>query len=416
MASDLPSVTKPRILIIGAGFGGMATAVRLKREIAAEVTLVSYRNFHLFTPLLYQTATGLVDMDHLAQTVRPQARKHGFRFLEGEVTAVDLDARKVQTSSGELAYDYLVLAVGSVNNDFGIKGAAENTLSLKTINDGRLMHDRIVGAMERAAVERDDATRRALLSFVVIGAGPTGVELAGSIRDFVKVMAKDYPEVKERPRVAIVEALTTVLPGQTDYVVRKASESLAARGIEVRTSSKVVEVSERGVLLQGGELIESSNVFWTAGVKPPKLIESLRVDKERGRVKVDGFLRVSGHPEVFALGDFVHFFDPRVGRRLPENASVAFQQGKWLAKSLPDLIAGRTVEPFVFLDRGFMISLGRNAGIADLGWFKTSGFLGWMLWRVVHLSLISTSRNRLGVVFDWTFAYLNRRNVAHTES
>jgi NADH dehydrogenase len=414
MASDITRVTKPKILIVGAGFGGMATAVHLKRDIAAEVTLVSYRNFLLFSPLLYQTSTGLVDMDHLAQTVRPQARKHGFRFLEGEVTSVDLDARKVQTSFGELPYDYLVLAVGSVNNDFGIKGAAENTLPLKTINDGELMHNKIVGAMERAAVERDDATRRALISFVVIGAGPTGVELAGSIRDFVRVMAKDYPDIKESPRVSIVEALPTVLPGQSEYAVRKAAESLAKRGIEVRTSSKVVEVSERGVLLQGGDLIESVNVFWTAGVKPPKLVESLKVDKERGRVKVDDFLRVSGHPEVFAMGDFVHCFDARVGKRLPENAAVAFQQGKWLAKSLPELIAGRSVPPFAFLDRGFMLSLGRNSGISDLGWFKTSGFLGWLIWRAVHLSLISTRRSRLGVIFDWTFAYFNTRNVAHT--
>jgi len=393
----------------------MATADRLSRNLGAEVTLISHRNFHLFTPLLYQTATGVVDMDHLAQTVRPQARTRGFRFLEGDVTSVDLDARMVQTSFGELAYDYLILAVGSVNNDFGVRGVAENTLSLKTINDGRLMHDKIVGAMEKAAIEKADETRRPLLSYVVIGAGPTGVELVGSIRDFVKLMAKDYPEIVERPKVTLIEALPTVLPGQTEYAVRKAAEFLARRGIQVRTSSKVVEVNERGVLLQGGELIESANVFWTAGVKPAPLIESLKVDKERGRVKVDGFLRVSGHPEVFALGDIDHLIDGKTGKRLPETAAVAVQQGKWLAAALPALMTGGTVEPFAYHDRGFMLSLGRNSGIADLGWLKMSGFLGWMAWRMVHLSLISTSRSRLGVVFDWTFAYFNRRNIAHTE-
>src|SRR5271169_2557194 len=238
MASDSAGPTKPRILIIGAGFGGMAVAVHLEENVNADVTLVSYRNFHLFTALLYQTATGIVDFDHLAQTVRPQARKHGFRFLEGEVTSVDLDARTVRTSFGELAYDYLVVAVGSVNNDFGIKGVVQNTLPLKTINDGDLMHNRIVGSLERASVEKDEAARRALLSFVVIGAGPTGVELAGSIRDFVKVMPKDYPEVKERPKVTVIEALPNLLPGQTDYMVRKTAESLTGRGIDIRTSSK----------------------------------------------------------------------------------------------------------------------------------------------------------------------------------
>jgi NADH dehydrogenase len=415
MAVVSPGAAKPRILIVGAGFGGMATAVHLKGDIGAEVTLISHRNFHLFTPLLYQTATGLVDMDHLAQTVRPQARAHGFRFLEGDLTSVDMDRKTVQTSFGELAYDYLVLAVGSVNNDFGVKGVAENTLSLKNINDGRLMHDKIVGAIEMAAAEKDEATRRALLSFVVIGAGPTGVELAGSLRDFVKVIAKDYPEIVEKAKVSVVEALPTVLPGLSEYAVRKTAEALKERGIDVRTSSKVVEVTAKGVLLQGGELIPSANVFWTAGVKPANVVESLNVEKERGRVKVDGFLRVGGHPEVFALGDIAYLVDTKSGKRLGETASVAVQQGRWLADALPELMADRSVAQFAYRDRGFMLSIGRHSGVADLHWLKTSGFFGWMIWRVVHLSLISTSRNRLGVAFDWTVAYFNTRNVAHTE-
>ncbi len=409
------TANKPRILIIGAGFGGMSVALGLKKDLGAEVTLVSRRNFHLFTPLLYQTATGVVDMDHLAQIVRPQARSHGFRFLEGEVTSVDMVGRRVQTDFGELAYDYLVLAVGSVSNDFGMKGVADHALSLKTINDGRLMHNRIVGAIERAALEKDEDARRALLTFVVIGAGPTGMELAGSVRDFVRMMRKDCPEVTEEPRVVVVEARPTVLPGQPDYVVRKSAEALARRGVEVRTSTKVAEVSERGVLLESGEVIESENVFWTAGVKPSKLVESLKVEKERGRVKVDGLLRVDGHPEVFALGDIAYWVDGKTGKRPPETAAAAVQQGKWLAEALPELMAGRSVTPFSYNNKGFMVSLGRNVGVADLGWLKTSGFMGWAIWRVVHISLMSASRNRLGVVFDWTFAYFNRRNVAHTE-
>ncbi len=393
----------------------MTVALRL-RQPEAEVTLLSYRNFHLFTPLLYQTATGLVDMDHLAQTVRPQARTHGFRFLEGEATSVDLEKRVVQTDFGELSYDYLVLAVGSVNNDFGIKGVAERTLSLKTLADGENAHNKIVGSMERAAVERDEAARRALVTFVVIGGGPTGVELAGSIRDFVNLMRRDYPEVNDIPRVVLIEALPTLLPGLSEYVVRKTMEALGEKGVQIRTSSKVVEVSDRGVHLEGGELIESANVFWTAGVKPAKLVESLSVDKERGRVKVDGFLRVSGHPEVFAIGDVAWTMDAKTGKRLSETGQVAVQEAKWLSHALPELIAGREVAPFAYSHRGFMLSLGRNVGVADLGWLKTSGFFGWLIWRVVHLSQISASRNRLGVVFDWTFAYFNRRNIAHTEA
>lgn len=390
--------------------------VTLGLSSGMNVTLVSYRNFHLFTPLLYQTATGVVDMDHLAQTVRPMARAHGFTFIEGEVMSIDFERKIVETTSWDLPYDCLVLAVGSVSNDFGISGVAEHALSLKTINDGQLMHNRIVGAMEKAAVEKDPAKRRALVTFVVIGAGPTGVELAGSIRDFVRVMKRDYPEITVPPRVMVLEALTTVLPGQSDHMVRKTAEVLSRRGVEVRTQAKVIEVSERGVLLEGGELIESANVFWTAGVKPARLVESLNLEKERGRIKVDDLLRVRGHPEVFAIGDIAYCPDKKTGKRLPETASVAVQQGRWLAKALPDLIEGRTVAPFVYDDRGFMLSLGKNVGVADLGRYKTSGFMGWIIWRVFHISLISAARNRLGVVFDWTFAYINRRNTAHTEA
>jgi len=413
--AGVPSVPrKPRILIVGAGFGGMATAVKLGRNVDAEVTLINHRNYHLFTPLLYQTATGLVDMDHLAQTIRPQARSHGFKFLEGDVLAVDLEARVAHTNFGDVPYDYLVLAVGSVNNDFGIKGVNEHTLALKTLNDGELMHNKIVGSMEAAAVERDPAKRSALLTFVVIGAGPTGVELAGSIQDYVKLMHKDYPEVTEPPRVVIIEALPTPLPGTSEYVVRKTAEALTKKGVQIRTSCKVIEVSEAGVYLEGGEVVHSANVFWTAGVKPAPLAASLDVEKERGRLKVDDFLRVSGHPEVYALGDAAYCVDKATGSRLAETGQVAFQQAKWLALALPEVIAGREVAPFVYHHRGFMLSLGRNVGVADLGWFRISGFFGWFLWRVVHLSQISASRNRLGVVFDWTFAYLNRRNIAHT--
>jgi NADH:quinone reductase (non-electrogenic) len=415
MAQVAPPPGKPRVLIVGAGFGGMATAVRLGRVADAKVTLINHRNYHLFTPLLYQTATGLVDMDHLAQTIRPQARSHGFEFFEGDVTSVDLDARVARTSFGDLSYDYLVVAVGAVNNDFGIKGVAEHTLPLKTLNDGELMHNKIVGSMESAAVAKDPAARRALLTFVVIGGGPTGVELAGSIRDYVKLMQKDYPEVAEAPRVILIEALPTLLPGISEYMVRKTAEALAGKGVQIRTSCKVVEVSEVGVHLEGGEVVESANVFWTAGVKPAPLVAALDVEKERGRVKVDGFLRVSGHPEVYALGDAAYCTDPATGARLAETGQVAFQQAKWLAKALPEVMVGRSVPPFAYHHRGLMLSLGRNSGVADLGWLRVSGFLGWFIWRVVHLSQISASRNRLGVVFDWTFAYFNRRNIAHTD-
>jgi NADH:ubiquinone reductase (H+-translocating) len=421
--ADLTSPTSrsgpARVLIVGAGFGGMAAAMCLREESRAgraEVTLVSRRNYHLFTPLLYQTATGLVDIDHLAQAVRPQARKRGFRFLEGEVLGVDLEAKSAKTNFGELRYDYLVLAVGSVTNDFGIRGVSKNTLPLKTLGDGERMHNKIVESLERASVEESEDAKKALLTFVVIGGGPTGVELAGSLRDFMRLMRKDYPVLAEHePVVVIVEAMQTLLPGLSEYSIANTSRILLERGVELRLSSKVVEVSDKGVLLGNGELIASANVFWTAGVKPTKLVEDLQVEKERGRIKVDGHLRVVGHPEVFAIGDIANVPDSSTGKRLPETAQVALREGRWLGRSLPAIIAGKSIPEFHYASKGFMFSLGRNVGVADLGWLKTSGYLGWLIWRVVHISQISAARNRLGVVFDWTFAYFNRRNAAHTD-
>lgn len=407
----------PNVLILGAGFAGLAAAIRLGKEGArARVTLVSRRNFHLFTPLLYQAATGLVDPDHVAQMVRPMARKHAFTFLVGELVNIDLDAKIVNTSFGELAYDYLVLAVGSENNDFGIMGVSDYAVSLKSLPDAQKMHHKIVASLERSLVVNDPAERKKLLTFVIIGGGATGVELAGSVRDFLKFMLRDYPGITEDQfSVVLIEVMGNLLSGQSRYLSQQTYRILVSRGVRVRLNSRVVEITERGVLLDGGELIETGNVFWTAGIKAPKLIDAIRVEKERGRIMVDEFLRITKHPEVFAIGDLASISDSKTSQKVPATAQSAVQEGEYAGRTLSRLLSGKKTEPFVYKDKGYMLSLGRQVGVAEFRHFKTAGFFGWFLWRLVHIALISTTRNRLGVIFDWTFAYFYKRNAADAE-
>ncbi len=406
-----------RIVILGAGFGGLATAIRLGKErLKARVTLVSRRNFHLFTPLLYQAATGLVDPDHIAQIIRPTARKHHFTFLEGEIVSIDIDSKNVEASFGDLKYDYLVIALGSETNDFGIKGVSEHAVSLKTLQDAETIHNKIIGSLERALVAADRATRKRLLTFVIIGGGATGVELAGAVRDFVKFMLTDYPGLTDDQfSIVLVELMGNLLPGLSRYLSEQTYRILSERGVQIRLSSRVVEVTGAGVLLNSGELIETENVFWTAGVKQAKLIDAMNVEKERGRIKTDQFLRVGKHPEVFAVGDLASVSDLKAGRDVPATAQTAVQEGEWVGRALSKLLLGEKIEPFAYKDKGYMLSLGRQVGVAEFRHFRTSGFLGWLLWRVIHIALISTTRSRLGVIFDWTFAYFYRRNTAHTE-
>jgi NADH dehydrogenase len=416
--SELDSpIDSRRIVILGAGFAGIATAIRLGKEgVKAQVTVVSRRNFHLFTPLLYQAATGLVDPDHIAQIVRPAARKYHFVFLEGEIANVDVGARIVKTNFGELAYDYLVLAIGSESNDFGIKGVSDHAIFLLTLPDSERMHNKIIGSLERALVTGDQAMRKRLLTFVIIGGGATGVELAGAVRDFMKFMLKDYPGITEGEfSVVLIEAMQNLLPGLSRYLSEQTYRTLSERGVQIMLNSKVIEITERGVLLDSGELIETDGIFWTAGVKPPKLIDILDVEKEKGRIKVDQFLRIDEHPEIFAIGDLASITDFETNQKVPATAQSAVQEGEFVGRALSTQLLGEKIEPFVYKDKGYMLSLGRQVGIAEFRHFKTSGFLGWLLWRIIHIALISTTRSRLGVIFDWTFAYFYRRNTAHTE-
>ena len=405
----------PRVVILGGGFAGLAAALTLARQrTGADVLLVDRRNYHLFTPLLYQVATGLVDPDHVAQPLRWAVRA-GFRYEARTVQAVEFGARRVATAQGPVPYDVLVIALGTVTHDFGLPGVREFALPLKTLPDATRIHNAVLAAFERAALEPDRAARRRLLTFVIVGAGATGVELAGALADFIRLnLRRDYPTVPaDEPQVLLLEVAQTVLPGLDPRLAAPALRVLQARGVEVRLGARVAEVLPNGVRLDGGERLDAGTVVWAAGMRPHPLVADLGLPTGRGgRVVVTPALALPDRPEVFVVGDLALVPDPRTGVPLSQDAAVAVREGEAVGRAVAQVVRGQAPSPFRYRHQGVMVSLGRHVAVAEVRGLHFNGFAAWLAWRIIHLSKIMTLRNRLGVVLDWSFAYVYRRNTA----
>ncbi len=366
-----------RVVVLGSGFGATAFlksfVKRLPESLRGSVYIlvVARRRSHVFTPLLYQVATGLVDVHHIVQPISTK----GFAFIEAEVTAISLQDRRVETTSGTVPYDYLVMALGSVPHDFGVPGVLEYACTLKSPADAERIRNRIVESFEQASqTHGDDVKRRSYLTFVVVGGGATGVELAGSIRDYVGLLCKNYGINRHEARVVLLEAADQLLPGMNPSFADKCRRDLASAGISVLLHSKVVRVQHDSVELSDGSKIPTYNVFWAAGVKPSPLTDVMGVEKIRGRVAVDGFLRLPNHPEVYVLGDSA--WVGGASTIVPQTASAAVQEGKYVGRRLAAVLGG-SEEPqatFKYRDRGTMLSLGRFSGLSQLGGVTLSGF------------------------------------------
>jgi NADH dehydrogenase len=401
---------KKRVLIVGGGFGGIYAAVeldrRLRRDATVEVTVVNRDNFFLFTPMLHEVAASDLDITHIVNPVRKLVRKVG--FFDGDVVDIDLPGRAVVVAHGAdghthtLTYDHLVIALGSVTNFFDLPGLEERALTMKSLGDAIALRNRLIALLEEADTECAAETRARLLTFVVAGGGFAGVETIAAINDFVRSALRFYPNLTpDMIRMVLVHPGPVILPELSESLGRYAEQKLRARGVEVRTTTKVAAVTGDTVSLTDGTSLDACTLIWTAGTAPNPLLAGLPCGKERGRICVDEHLEVCGWPGVWALGDCALVPDG-TGSFHPPTAQHAIRQGKCLARNVVAAMRGGTKSPFAFRTIGQLASLGRRSGVAQIFGFKFSGFVAWWLWRTIYLAKLPRLEKKLRVVLDWT--------------
>jgi NADH dehydrogenase len=401
--------SRPNVVIIGAGFGGLQCARKLARA-PVNVTLLDRHNYHLFTPLLYEVSTSLLNPSDVSPPIRSilrSARNTDFRLVE--VADVDLGAREVISRGGvRFPYDYLVLATGSTTNFFANASVERDAHTVKELPDALEFRNHVLRCFEAAELEEDDARRRTWLTFVIVGAGPTGVEYAGALAELVDLVVRDdYRRLTDTMfRIILVEGMDRVLPSFRDKLGAKARRELERRGVEVLLGRRVEELDGDRVVLSDGETVETKTVAWAAGVKPSALAGRLELERtDSGRIRVDERLRAPGHDRVYAIGDIAAVIGDD-GRELPMMAPQAMQEGRYVARAIGAGLRGKDVKPFGFRHKGVMATIGRNAGVAQIRNFSLSGRLGWLAYLLVHLYYLIGFRNRLAVFGQWAWYYL----------
>jgi NADH dehydrogenase len=404
-----------RVVIIGGGFGGLSAAKRLKHA-PVQVTLLDRQNYHLFQPLLYQVATGALSPANIAAPLRNvlKNQKHT-RVLLAEAIGFDVKGRRVILSDGEIPYDTLIVATGSTHQYYGHDEWEKCAPPLKTIEDATDTRARILLAFEAAEREPDAAKRGAWMTFVVVGAGPTGVELAGALAEIAHDTLKhDFRDIDpSQATILLLETTDRVLPPYPPALSESARKTLERLGVTVRTGATVLNIDESGVTIREGErteAISSHTVLWAAGVLGSPLGRGLAEEAggtidRAGRVVVQPDFTVPGHPEIFVIGDLAHFND-HVGKALPGLAQPAIQAGRYVANAIASRLRGEKFGPFRYFDKGNLAEIGRNAAVADLGWLHLTGFPAWIIWLFVHLLYIVEFQNRVLVLFQWAWLYL----------
>jgi NADH dehydrogenase len=401
---QLPAL--PHIVIIGGGFGGLSAAQAL-RNADVRVTLIDRRNHHVFQPLLYQVATATLSPGDIAAPIRWILRRvTNVRVLLADAGRIDVSARRVELTDGtSLDYDWLIVATGSSHAYFGHPDWEPNAPGLKTLEDAIAIRRRILIAFERAEREEDTRRQRELLTFVIVGGGPTGVELAGTLAEIARQTLRDeFRSIDTaRARIVLVEAGPTILPTFPEKLRNAARRSLQRLGIEVHESTAVTAVDGHGVMA-GGDRIDAGTVLWAAGVAASSLVKTLGIPLDRaGRVIVEPDLSIRGHPEVFVVGDAAAFLDK--GKVLPGVAQTAMQGARHAARTILRRLRGESPEPFVYRDLGSMAIVGRRSAISDLGWIRLSGVTAWLAWLFLHIVMLIGFRNRMVVLFEWAMAY-----------
>jgi NADH dehydrogenase len=397
----------PHVVIVGAGFGGLRAARRLAKA-PVRITLIDRNNYHLFQPLLYQVASAGVSPNEIAYPLRSILRKQpNANFLLSEVKGIDLDNRRLMTGNGPISYDYLILSVGGQTNYFGLDSVERNGFGLKDLNEASSIRDHLLCQFERASCEEDPQARQAMLTFVIAGGGPTGVELAGAVAELSRlVLSKDFPNLDAgQTRILLLEAAKRLLPGMPERLAQRTVEVLRKKGVEVRFGAAVSGFDRRQVSLKDGETIPAHTLIWAAGIRSAGLIDALGAElAAQGRVRVEPTLQLPGRTEVFVIGDAAYVEDEQ-GQPLPMVAPVATQQADSAADNLLNLIKGCPLKPFVYKDPGAMATIGRNQAVVRLGRLRFHGFLAWLIWIVVHIYQLIGFRNRLVVLINWAWDY-----------
>ena len=391
---------------MGAGFGGLRVARALRRA-PVQVVLLDRNNYHLFQPLLYQVATAGLEPEQIAKPVRAILRgQKNFDFRMVDVSGVDFQQRRLETSAGPIPYDFLVLAHGGETNFFGLDAMTKHGLGLKDIPDAVKIRNHVLTCFEQAMLETDAERRRARLTFIVVGGGPTGVEMAGALSELIRlVLVKDYPRLNIKDvRILLLEATDKLLAAMPERLREAAVKTLWRKWIEVRFSAVVADFDGERVQLKSGEVIPARTVIWAAGVKAASLNSRLGLAAARqGRILVEPTLQLPGHPEVFMIGDAAYFED--TGEPLPMVAPVAIQMGESVARNIISTLRAKPLQPFRYRDQGTLATIGRNAAVAHVFGVNWRGFPAWVMWLVVHIIQLIGFRNKLFVLLNWAWDY-----------
>nr|WP_299070721.1 NAD(P)/FAD-dependent oxidoreductase [uncultured Allomuricauda sp.] len=407
---NIPQSSFPRIIIIGGGFGGIALAKKLsKKEV--QVVLLDKHNYHTFQPLLYQVSTGGLEPDSIAYPIRKVLQGYpNFYFRLAEVLQIDTDKRKLRTNIGEIGYDYLVVATGSETNYFGNKNIAEKGMAMKTVPQSLNLRSLILENFEQALLTDDLHERDALMNFVIVGGGPTGVELAGALAEIKKgILPKDYPDLDtRRAQINLVQGSDRILPAMSEIASSKAEHFLESLGVDVWKNVRVTDYDGIHISTNTDTSFESATLVWAAGVKAAN-IEGLNANEllcRGNRLKVNQYNQVEGFKEIFAIGDVAQMETEAFPHGHPMMAQPAMQQGENLGENLVRAVENKPLKPFIYKDKGSMATVGRNKAVVDLPKFKFQGVFAWFVWMFVHLYFLIGFRNRVVVFINWVYNYI----------
>jgi NADH dehydrogenase len=413
---------KPRVVILGGGFGGMYAALEFERALARgadlDVTLVNRDNFFLFTPMLHEVAASDLDITNIVSPIRKLLRR--VTFFHGDIEAIDLVHKRIGLSHGHeqhchsLPYDHLVLALGSTTNFFDIPGLADRALTMKSLSDAILLRHHLIANLEEADFECGTSLRAPLLNFVVAGGGFAGVETIAAMNDFLREAVRFFPHIREEMlRIILVNSGKVILPELGEKLGTYAQRKLTEQKIEIHSNCKVTAVTDRDVTLSDGTTVTTNTLVWTTGVSPHPLLDTLPCPKARGRVLVNEYLEVPEWPGVWAFGDCALVPDPKTGAFHPPTAQHALREGKVAARNILATVRGDRLKPFLYSTLGLLAPIGKRTGVATILGVNFSGFIAWWLWRTIYLLKLPRFEKKVLVALDWTLDVLFSKDMVH---